>query len=457
VNLHNSWGPAGLHGNAGRGADGSRLTPCVSVVLPVYNCERYIADAIKSIVEQTFCNLELIVVDDGSSDRTLQFVVEWAALDHRVRVLARPQSGLVAALEAGRAVAQGFYIARMDADDIADRERIRRQVEYLDRHPEVVAVGGQIETIDVDDRSLGSRVFPVTSADCRAFLDRGAPFCHPAVVMRSDALARAGGYRAAFEPAEDMDLWLRLAKIGELANLDVTVLRYRVHAASMTRTYAASQAAAAALALVTARFPAHASVGATIDGVDQENWVNIEARLPETTRCYAREAYLRALSLNGGIVNPEELALLYDSLPTLVRETADKRILAFGVTRATYQLCRARKWDEARWLALAAVRLFPISVFVELSVYCATRLIRRMRQNSAAILKFIPTVRRRSSAVRLATAVTALACLLAGEMTSSALAYLWRCAQSVIGAVSLVQGVGGDNVASVAKSDVDPD
>jgi hypothetical protein len=392
--------------------DGAWLTPCVSVVLPVHNCEEYIAEAVKSIVEQTLSDLELIVIDDGCFDGTPQILAKWAAQDRRIRVLRRPQSGLVAALEVGRAAARGFYTARMDADDIADRERLSRQVEYLERHPELVAVGGQIEIIDVEGRSLGSRLFPLTPADCRAYLNRGAPFCHPAVVIRSDALARAGGYRADFEPAEDMDLWLRLAKIGDLANIDETVLRYRLHAGSMTRNYAASQAAAAALALVTARYATHGEVGVSVTGAGQNTWADMEAGLPETTRCYAREAYLRALSLNGGIVNPEDLALLHASLPGFVRKTGDKRVLAFGITRATYQLCRARKWHEALRLAVAAVRLFPISILAELSVHYATRLMRRMQQNRA--LKFIK-LRPRTGAVRLATAVTNLAFLLAGR------------------------------------------
>jgi hypothetical protein len=387
-----------LHKNAGRQPEGFLSTPYVSVVLPVRDCERYIAQAIKSIVEQTFRNLELIVVDDGSSDRTLAILAEWAAQDRRIWVLARPRSGLVAALEAGRAVAKGMYIARMDADDIADPERLRRQVEYLDRHARVLAVGGQIELIDVEGRSLGCRVFPVTPAGCRAYLKRGAPFCHPAVMIRSDALALVGGYRTSFEPAEDMDLWLRLAEIGELANLDVNVLRYRVHAASMTRTYAASQAAATALAIVTAQFPECASAGATMDGVGQDTWANIEARLPETTRCCARESYLRALSLNGGIVNPEDLALLLASLPTFARGADSKRVLAFGITRATYQLCRARRWRDARRLTFAAARLLPISIVAELSRHCAVRVARRMvpsrmRQNLAARSERIPTAR----------------------------------------------------------------
>jgi hypothetical protein len=332
----------------------------------------------------------------------------------------------------------------MDADDIADPERLRRQVEYLDRHPEAVAVGGQIELIDVEGRSLGRRAFPVTPVDCSTYLERGAPFCHPAVMMRSDALRLAGGYRTAFEPAEDMDLWLRLVKIGELANLDVNVLRYRVHAASMTRTYAASQAAATALALVTARFPEHANADATMDSVGHHTWVTIEARLPETTHCYARESYLRALSLNGGIVNSEDLALLYASLPALARDTGDKRVLAFCVTRATYQLWRARNWQDVRRLTLMVVGLLPISVFAELSAYCAARLARRLalpriRQHSAAILERISTVRHPLGCARVVASVAA------------ALAFL------AIGVVSLAQRAIGDSRTIVAHSDLDLD
>jgi hypothetical protein len=243
-------------------------------------------------------------------------------------------------------------------------------------------------------------------------------------MIRSVALALVGGYRSSFEPAEDMDLWLRLSKIGELANLDEKVLRYRVHAASITRTDAAAQAASTALALVTARFAAHVNVGVIQDGVGQDKWRNIEARLAEPTRYYAREAYLRALSLNGGIVSAEDLALLHASLPALVCQTDDKRVLAFAVTRAAYQLCRTRQWREARRLTLSALGLFPISVVAELSACCAVRMTRRLAlfarwQSSARIDKSIPTVRYRRGAGRLAASIgaAALLCLAIGALS----------------------------------------
>lgn len=207
----------------------------VSVLMPVYNGEKYVAQAVESILAQTFGNFELILIDDGSRDGTLPILQSFAAGDARVRLVSRENKGLVATLNEMLQMARGMFLARMDADDIALPDRFARQVQFLREHPETVCVGGAFRLIDEADRLL-TTLFPPTTNDEieRSVLAGHGALCHPTVMMRRDALVKAGGYDAAYYPAEDLNLWLHLGEIGELANLDAPVLRYRLHGNSIS-------------------------------------------------------------------------------------------------------------------------------------------------------------------------------------------------------------------------------
>src|SRR5262245_33145279 len=122
----------------------------VSVVLPVFNAARFLPEAVRSILGQTYDAFELIVVDDGSVDGSGELAADLAASDPRVEVIRRRHEGLVPALNAGLERARGHYVARMDADDVAHAERFQRQVAYLDAHPASVAVGSAMEVVDAD-------------------------------------------------------------------------------------------------------------------------------------------------------------------------------------------------------------------------------------------------------------------------------------------------------------------
>ena len=210
--------------------------PRVSVLFPVYNGGRYLTAAMASVLGQTFRDFELIAVDDGSTDRSPEVLARFAAADPRVRVIRRPNAGLVASLNEALAVARAPLVARMDADDVCRPTRFAQQVAYLAAQPDYVLVGTQAMTIDPGGRPIG-HMMTVTFGHDRivtALLRRGWPLVHPTVMMRTDALRRVGAYRAPAWPYEDHDLFLRLAEVGRLNNLPDVLLDYRKHPASIS-------------------------------------------------------------------------------------------------------------------------------------------------------------------------------------------------------------------------------
>jgi glycosyltransferase involved in cell wall biosynthesis len=204
--------------------------------MPVFNCRPYLAEAIASVLTQTFAGFELLIVDDGSTDGSAGIMDRAAAADGRIRVLRRANTGIVGALNEGVAAARGELLARMDGDDVALPGRFQAQVDFLLAHPECVAVGTAVEIID----SFGARVDrhhpPTGHVAIVADLLRGngGALIHPSAVFRTGALHAVGGYDPAFGRAEDLDLYFRLGRYGQLANLAATGLRYRHHARSVS-------------------------------------------------------------------------------------------------------------------------------------------------------------------------------------------------------------------------------
>jgi len=223
-----------------------RPTPVVSVLLPVHDAEAYLADALRSILQQDFAGFEVVAVDDGSRDRSCEILEASARQDPRVVVLRSERRGLVETLATGFERCRGDLIARMDADDIALRSRFRRQVAFLSQHRECVLVGSAVVETDPEGRDLKVHRVPCKHEEIEAGLFKrdGAnpvPILHPTVMMRRAAAAAAGGYRPAIKASEDRDLWLRLAERGRLANLPQILLRYRLHSKSFTSTHSRRQ------------------------------------------------------------------------------------------------------------------------------------------------------------------------------------------------------------------------
>jgi glycosyltransferase involved in cell wall biosynthesis len=205
-------------------------TPLVSVVMPVFNGQDYIQEAIESILAQTLTDFELIIVDDGSTDKTGEILDRYSHSDRRVKVYHNEHHGLVFALNFGCYLAKSEYIARMDHDDIATADRLEQQIGVLLNNPQIALLGGAMETILSDGTLLGrSSAPPLENADIKAALTSYCCFAHGTVVMRKTAFANVGGYRAPFHCAQDYDLWLRMSEKYQMANLPYVLMRYRLH------------------------------------------------------------------------------------------------------------------------------------------------------------------------------------------------------------------------------------
>jgi len=204
--------------------------PLTSVVMPVFNGERFLREAIDSILSQTFRDFELIVINDGSADGTASMLDSYAGSDSRVRIYHEEHKGQVDSYNRGCGLARGKYIALMDQDDVSMPDRLERQIGFLEKHEEVGLLGGAMEEIDDQGRRVSLWQPPLEDEPIRAaFRSFSFPVCHPAAVMRKQAFDATGGYRAAFQPAEDYDLFYRIIERWGVANLPEVVLRKRIH------------------------------------------------------------------------------------------------------------------------------------------------------------------------------------------------------------------------------------
>jgi glycosyltransferase involved in cell wall biosynthesis len=212
-------------------ADDRGKSPQISVIMPVYNAERYVAEAVTSILAQDFRDLEFLIFDDGSNDLSPQILETFASQDDRIRYFRKAHKGYVCWLNEGIRLARGEFIARMDADDVSLPSRLLRQIEYLRKHTDCIAVGCNLVQIDSDGDPLGMVIHDTDHQLIEADLLSGGlgAISHPASMIRHRALVDVGGYREEYEFVEDFDLWLRLSERGKLANIPDTLFRYRLH------------------------------------------------------------------------------------------------------------------------------------------------------------------------------------------------------------------------------------
>lgn len=206
-------------------------TPKITVLMPVYNCELYIKDALESILSQTYVDFEFLIIDDASTDKTVSIIKSYR--DSRIQLIEKPaNSGYTNSLNQGLKLAKGQYIARMDGDDISLPERFARQVTYLEANPEIVLCGTSYEIMGEEKRTL----IPESHDAIKLALLQSNCIAHPSVIIRRKTLEEFSIiYDTTKEPAEDYALWVQLLGVGKLHNLQEVLLKYRMQNSSVSR------------------------------------------------------------------------------------------------------------------------------------------------------------------------------------------------------------------------------
>ena len=209
--------------------------PLVSVVMSCFNASRWLAEAIDSVLAQTFQDFEFIVVDDGSMDATPGIIQGYADVDSRVVVISKPNTGLADSLNVGIARARGSWIARMDADDVSEPTRLQRQVAHAKANPALGFIGTGLTEIDSAGHRVATHVYPPAHSQLLRRLLSGRAFPpHSSAFYRTDLVSSVGGYRPRIRRAQDWDLWLRLSEKTQLACLETPLVRIRKHTSQIS-------------------------------------------------------------------------------------------------------------------------------------------------------------------------------------------------------------------------------
>ncbi len=217
--------------------------PQISVIMSVFNGEKYLADAIESILNQTFSDFEFIIIDDGSTDRSLKIINEFAQIDKRIQVVKNDNNiGLAASLNKGISLAKGEYITRMDADDVSLPERFEKQVVYLNTHQEIAVVASNYIRVDENNNVLRHTNRPTTPSRIFFRLFFGDVIAHPTVMMRQKIFNKGFyKYNENYKTAQDYDLWLTIINKFDIANLPDNLLYYRDHSISASNLLSEDQ------------------------------------------------------------------------------------------------------------------------------------------------------------------------------------------------------------------------
>jgi glycosyltransferase involved in cell wall biosynthesis len=222
--------------------------------MSVYNAERYVAEAIQSILGQTEGRFEFLIVNDGSRDASGSIIDRYAAQDSRIRAIHQENRGLIASLNRMLDEARAPLVARMDSDDVSRPERFAVQLAWMQAHPDIAVLGTNPDELDADGAFFPCSDFhPEHPADIRERLMAASAMCHPSVMMRRDVIRSLGGYRAAFRHCEDYDLWLRVSERHDLYNLPDRLFLYRRSPDQVSEKHILVQAIGAACARYAAQ------------------------------------------------------------------------------------------------------------------------------------------------------------------------------------------------------------
>ena len=207
----------------------NKSNPKVSLLMCVYNGETHLREAVESILNQTFKDFELVIVDDGSTDSSWQILSEYSAKDSRIVLIQNEVNlGLEKSLNKGLAATKGEYFARQDADDVSLSNRLQLQVDFLDNHPEVGALGTAVELINEQGNTIGKNSLPTDHESLQSLLLFNNFMHHSTLMVRSSLMQKLGGYDETMRYVEDYDLWWRLSYLSRLATLPNILLKRRV-------------------------------------------------------------------------------------------------------------------------------------------------------------------------------------------------------------------------------------
>jgi hypothetical protein len=229
-------------------------TPVISVLMSVFNAERYLAEAIQSILGQTEGRFEFLIVNDGSRDASASILDRYAAQDSRIRVIHQENRGLIASLNLLLEEARAPLVARMDSDDVSRPERFAVQLAEMTANPGIAVLGTNTDELDADGAFFPCSDFhPEHPGEIRERLMQASAMCHPSVMMRRDVIRALGGYRAAFRHCEDYDLWLRVSEHHDMRNLPARLFLYRRSPDQVSERHILVQAIGAACARFAAQ------------------------------------------------------------------------------------------------------------------------------------------------------------------------------------------------------------
>ena len=225
--------------------------PLISIIMPAYNAEKYIEEAINSILNQTYKAFELIIVDDCSTDETVNIIKKYN--DHRIRYTKNEiNCGVAESLNNGLRIAKGEYIARMDSDDISSLDRLEKQLSYFEDYPECIICGSNARLFGAKE---GKTFVPISDSEIRATLVFSSPFIHPTVMIKKAALNYQIEYDPRFEGIEDYELWTRLCRQnGRMHNFSECLLNYRIHPLQVTQKRITDSRRAKSVKLISSIF-----------------------------------------------------------------------------------------------------------------------------------------------------------------------------------------------------------
>ena len=204
-------------------------TPLVSVIMPVYNFEQFISNSTASILNQSYTNFEFIIIDDASTDGTFNKLLEFKRKDKRIILIKNKKNeGVTKSLNKALKIAKGKYIIRMDADDWSYPDRIKLQVEAMEKNPDVVVSGSYIEVCNSELKTKNLRKYHLDDDSIRKHIFRYSPFAHPATIWNAKVL-KENLYNEVIIVSQDYELYFRVGKMGKFMNLNKPLLKLRMH------------------------------------------------------------------------------------------------------------------------------------------------------------------------------------------------------------------------------------